>query len=84
MTTLNIRMDDGKIYCAYCGKEIPADTEIDHHEETNYYHCDCEDALEEIRIRKEIAEHERQIEKLRNMFPVPRYQSAVKIVIEKI
>lgn len=84
MTTLNIRMDDGKIYCAYCGKEIPADTEIDHHEETNYYHCDCEDALEEIRIRREITEHERQIVKLSNEMPEPKYQGMFRKVLEKI
>ena len=84
MNTVNIRLDDGKHYCTYCGKEIKPDTEIDHHVETEYYHCDCKDALEEIRICKEIAEHERQIGRLRNEFPVPRYQGVIKKVIEKI
>ena len=44
---------NGEIHCAYCGKKIEPDTEIDHHEETHYYHCDCEDAKKEIFITQE-------------------------------
>ena len=41
-----------KAYCVYCGKEIQPDTEIDHHETCDYYHCDCEDAKKEIALQQ--------------------------------
>lgn len=54
-STKNLNID-GVHYCAYCGKEIKPDSEIDHHEQTDYYHCDCPDALKEIEIDRRLAE----------------------------
>ena len=72
---------DGKRYCVYCGQEIKPDTEIDHHETTEYFHCDCEDALKEIKIYQEIKKLQlenqnivRKIYKLEEQYPKPLFK----------
>ena len=50
-----------KAYCVYCGKEIQPDTEIDHHETCDYYHCDCEDAKKEIALQQDIERLDREL-----------------------
>ena len=68
---------NNECYCAYCGKKIEPDTEIDHREETHYYHCDCEDAKKEIFIRKETEritnEFKKNIMELESQWPMIRY-----------
>ncbi|WQJ53438.1 MAG: hypothetical protein [Wendovervirus sonii] len=54
---------NNKHYCAYCGKEILPDIEIDHGDRTEYYHCDCVFALKEIDIQSEIHICQNQIKK---------------------
>lgn len=46
---------NGKIYCAYCGKEIKPDCDYDHYDVDTYWHCDCDDALKEIEIAEDIS-----------------------------
>jgi len=82
---------DNKVYCAYCGKEIQADTEIDHYETTEYYHCDCNDARHEIDLIRQIQKKKEELkqiknelselEKAKNTIPV-KYE--VKQVIAKV
>lgn len=73
----------GKAYCAYCGMKIEPDVEIDHHEETSYYHCNCADALKEIEIDKKVAEKEREIRALRETYPKAKY-TVTKRAIEEL
>ena len=65
-----INPENNERYCAYCGKKIEADWDY-----TNFYHCDCEDALKEIAIKKKISE-------LRKEMPSPKYELTKKTVIE--
>lgn len=72
---------DGKKYCAYCGQEIKPDTEIDHHETTEYFHCNCEDALKEIKVYQEIKklrleskEITKKIYELEEQYPKPLFK----------
>ena len=80
-TTRNIR-GEGKVFCAYCGKEIRPDTEIDHYETCDYYHCDCEDALKEIDIHNAIRQKEKEIEELERSMPKIKY--TIKVVKKEI
>ncbi len=73
-----------KCYCSYCGKEIKADTEIDNHESFDYYHCDCEDALKEIELYKEIKKLEERIIELKSSMPKAKYGIVKKVLIEEI
>lgn len=85
INTKFIYIDSNHVYCAYCGKEISPDTEIDHHEVTNFYHCDCPDALKDIEIQQEINHHRAEIDKLSSSFPAPKYKVvALKPEIQKI
>lgn len=72
-----------KVYCAYCGKEIQPDSEIDHGEVRDYYHCDCEDALKEIEIIKKIASLERDIQNLRRELSETKYGITMEMKVEK-
>ena len=49
--TKYIELGDNKKYCAYCGKEIPEDVYWDEYDRSVFYHCDCETALEELKIK---------------------------------
>ena len=66
-----------KVYCSYCGREIHPDTEIDHNEVCEYYHCDCEDAMTEIRIHKEVETLKAQIKRLEAQYPEAKYASVM-------
>ena len=74
---------NGKVYCAYCGTKIEPDVEIDHHEETSYYHCDCADAIKELEIIAKIQEKEREIVELRKTLPKIKYR-VVKRTVEEL
>ena len=72
---------DGKKYCAYCGQEIKPDAEIDHHETTEYFHCDCKDALKEIKISQDITKLKLEINnitykifELEKQYPKPHFK----------
>ena len=71
-STKNVDINNKK-YCLYCGKEIQPDTEIDHHESYNYYHCDCKDALKEIKIRNEIINLESKIRFVKQSLPKEKF-----------
>lgn len=73
-----------KIYCAYCCKEIKPDVAWDDYDEINYYHCDCEDALKEIELLKEIRNKKEEIESLERQIPKRKYLSRKKWVIDKV
>ena len=82
---------NGKTYCAYCGKEINPDIEIDHGETTEYYHCHCEDALKEIEIKQKIKEieqrisaYEAEMNHLTLSLPRPKYTTTTKTMIKLI
>lgn len=79
---------DGETYCAYCGKKVKPDTEIDHYETTEYYHCDCEKALKEIWVKQEIKkstdEYKQKLIQLENQFPSIEYKVEKKDVLCKI
>ena len=68
-----INPENNERYCAYCGKKIEAD--YDYEIDTNFYHCDCEDALKEIAIIEKIGE-------LGKEMPSPKYELTKKTVIE--
>jgi len=80
-----IRIGDTR-YCAYCGKEMKPDIEIDHGDRTDYWHCDCPDALEEIRIQRKVDELEREARRLEETIPKPKYRvvQVNKFEIQKI
>lgn len=65
---------NGKHYCAYCGKEIPEDITWDDHERYEYYHCDCDGALLELKIEDEINELRKQIKTLERSKPKTRFK----------
>lgn len=86
-STKNLDLNQKK-YCIYCGKEIESDSEIDHNEYTNYYHCDCEDALKEIEIHKKIMQlkeeiklKENEIKKLNDSIPKNKY-AVIKTLVK--
>ena len=78
--------NDGKVHCVYCGNEILPDVEIDHGERTNYYHCQCENALKELKIKEEIKNHELAIKNLMSIFPKPKYKivSTIKTELKEV
>ena len=65
--------ENNERYCAYCGKKIEVDRDYEIY--TDFYHCNCEDALKEIAIKKKIGE-------LRKEIPSPKYELTKKTVIE--
>ena len=75
-------------YCAYCGKKIEPDTEIDHHKETHYYHCDCEDAKKEIFIMQEkeriTNKFKKDMMELDNQWPEKKYDVEKREVLVEI
>lgn len=79
---------DGHNYCAYCGKEIKPDTEIDHYETYNYYHCDCPDALKQIKIEDEIKtlniKHKKDLSVLEAQLPKLKFERITKTTLKKI
>lgn len=83
-TTHNIILDECH-YCAYCGKPIEPDVEIDHGDRTEYYHCNCENAMKEIGLMKEIKAYKDKIRMLQAEIPKPRYESKTikKLVLKK-
>ena len=87
MNTENIVVN-GDVCCAYCGRKIKPDTEIDHHEVTEYYHCDCEDAKKEIYVRQErkkiMDEYRRNIEWLDSQYPKPKFKAEKRDILIKI
>lgn len=70
---------NGVVHCSYCGKEIQPDTEIDHHETCDYYHCDCKDAQKELWVRKECKrvteECRKQLEDLGKQYPKEKFKA---------
>ena len=81
--TLSIK-HNGKVYCAYCGKEIEADLKIDGYDSYEYYHCNCEDAMKEIEVRKEIEAAEREVCKLTAKLPKPKFQLVTETTLRNI
>ena len=69
---------NGEIHCAYCGKKIEPDTEIDHGDTYDYHHCDCEDARLEIQLKNDIkfldADYKRRRFELENRLPKRKYK----------
>lgn len=76
---------NGEIHCAYCGKKIEPDTEIDHGDRYEYHHCDCPDAKMEIYIKQEkkriTEEYKKSIMNLEEMMPKVKYQVERKDVL---
>ena len=77
----------GKVYCAYCGKELIEDNTTDHYEIVEqYYHCDCEDAKKEISIKQEIQkvtkEYDNKIYELKKSIPKRKYKSEKTVTCE--
>lgn len=81
-STQFIGLEDG-YYCVYCGKKIKPDTEIDHHEVTEYYHCDCEDALKEIEVHNNIERLKKELKDWLNKYPEPKYKIDTKRTLVK-
>lgn len=79
---------DGKYYCSYCGKELSADATLDHHENTLYFHCDCEDAVKQMEVEdkmKEVSTRFRlELIELESQLPKEKYGKVTKTLIEKI
>lgn len=81
---------DKRLYCAYCGKRI----EPEHvtfwyghsYDEETYYHCDCEDAKNEILMQQKLSAFDQDMqdkrEALLRQFPKPKYR--VKLILEEI
>ena len=81
---------EGKVFCAYCGKEIHPDREIDEgYYDYDYYHCDCEDALKEIEIQKQIESKKKDIRAIeaeinRLIHSMPQVHYMLKPTITKL
>ena len=73
-----------KVHCAYCNKEIEPDSAWDDYDREDFYHCDCEDALKEIDILKQINQKKREIKSLEYQIPKIKYIVKKKDIIEKI
>lgn len=77
-------MHNGEAYCEYCGQKITPDCESDHYEAvTEYYHCDCDDAIKQMGIEDKIKEiYRTQIIPLQNSLPEIKYALEAKTVYE--
>ena len=75
---------DRKVHCAYCNKEIEPDSAWDDYDREDFYHCDCEDALKEIDILKQISKKKQEIKSLECQIPKRKYVVKKKEIIEKI
>lgn len=79
---------DGKKYCSYCGKEIKPDKEYSYEDryEFSYYHCDCEDALLQMKLEDKINDMSKEIDKIKKQFPSVKYvkQTVTKTTLKKI
>lgn len=88
MNTLYLNFPQGEKRCAYCGKVIQPDREWDDYDSWDYYHCDCEDAQTEIKIKTRIieldAEYSRKKRELEQSLPRPKYKSEMKTVLTEI
>ena len=74
---------NGEAYCEYGGKKIAPDCESDHYEVTEYYHCDCDDAIKQMDIEDKIKEiYRTQIVPLQNSLPEAKYALKSKTVFE--
>ena len=76
-------MHNGEAYCEYCGQKITPDCESDYYEVTEYYHCDCNDAIKQMDIEDKIKEiYRTQIIPLQNSLPEIKYALETKTVFE--
>ena len=68
---------NGKPHCSYCGKEIEEDVFGQMH----YYHCDCKDALWEIKVQGELdaldKEYDKKAKEIAAKLPNPKYRLQV-------
>lgn len=78
---------ENKMRCAYCGKEIKPDVEIDHGEITEYYHCNCEDAQKQLEIDtkkgKLASEYHQKLLDLERAYPKAKYEIRKETVFAK-
>ena len=85
--TTYLELGDDKKYCAYCGKEIPADVHLDDYDRTEFYHCDCETAVEELKMKWAIKELQSELSQkqyeLRTFIRVKR-NYVTKTVLQKL
>lgn len=68
-----------KHYCVYCGQEVLPDVVIeDHCDSYTYYHCSCECAQIEHKLKSEIEQKKREIKTLESRLPKPKYGMVTK------
>ena len=68
---------NGVLYCQYCGKPLEHFEDWDRYESTDYYNCNCEDAMKEF-------EYNLAINYLKNNMPKPKYKLKTTVELTKI